>query len=259
MKLSAGWVWAVLLLFLPVDAAFAAEGFRGELAPYAWLTGVDGKLDVAGRSVDIDWSFSDLVDDVDAAAMGMAVLRYDNFVAYLDYDYMSLGTSGNVERDVGPNQVPVGTKVHVDLDLTIATGAVGYQFDLDKHFIDVLIGYRGTDVEAKTGIGSFKNKGKVDLKDTLLIVSPSLRLSDRFRFKPMFSYGIAGDSDTTWELQPTLLFEWTPSITLGLGYRKLHYDNESGQKNTLSYRKTDIDLDGLMLGFSWGFGEGRRQ
>ena len=62
------------------------EGLNLELTPYFWAAGVDGKVSASGQTVNFDRSFSDIINNVDAAFMGLAVVSYDRFVLYADYD-----------------------------------------------------------------------------------------------------------------------------------------------------------------------------
>ncbi len=69
------------------------EGLNLELTPYFWAAGVDGTISARGQSVSFDQSFSDIISNVDAAFMGLAVLSYNRFVLYADYDYIASATT----------------------------------------------------------------------------------------------------------------------------------------------------------------------
>jgi hypothetical protein len=60
-------------------AAPRTEGLNLELTPYVWGVGVDGKLKRGVYSTNFNYSFSDLVDKVDAGFMGLAIVSYDTF------------------------------------------------------------------------------------------------------------------------------------------------------------------------------------
>ena len=47
---------------------------------------------------------------------------------------------------------------------------------------------------------------------------------------------------------PVLRFVW-----LRVGYKKLHYKLEEGNKGTFDYRKLDTDIDGPFVGVGWTF------
>ncbi len=121
------------------------EEFNLELTPYFWAAGIDGKLSVGADEVNFDRSFSDLIENTDAAFMGLPVISYDRFVLYVDYDYPSLSNDAKTRRGI---IAPVGTKVQADTDLGVGTYAAGYRFDtFGKNTIDVLIGAQVTDIQ----------------------------------------------------------------------------------------------------------------
>jgi len=245
-----GWPWSVV--------AASEQSWSVELAPYAWLTGVDGSVSVAGRSASFDKSFSDLIDQVDMAYFGAGVVRYDRFWLLAQYDYMGLSEKSEITSDIGIGPLPPGTKVDTDLDTRIFTAGVGYQFDLfQKHKIDVGIGVRQTGIDTKLKAANSRSNSE-DVTDGLLMVSPELRLTEKWRLKPIFSVGVTGDSDSTYELEPQVHYLLSDRMRLIFGYRKLHYTEKNGQKNTPDYRKLDIDLEGIILGFSWGFPGGAK-
>ena len=249
-KLTAG---LCLLIVTPVASA-AASDWQVDLAPYVWMSGIDGTVTVGGRSASFDWSFSDLVSDVDAAFMSMAAVRYKRFVVFAQYDYIQLDTNANIKTDASGNPLPAGAKVDGTIDTTIATGGVGWHFDIfKKHQLDLLLGVRRFSLDTKLTAPNNKVSADDDITDTIVILSPTFRLGEKWALKPILSYGIAGDSDTTYELQPQLHYLWSPSLTLAVGYRTLHYEEKSGQQGTPSRREFDGDLSGLMLGFGWRF------
>jgi hypothetical protein len=65
------------------------EGLNLELTPYFYAAGIDGEVSARGQTVNFDRSFSDIVSNIDAAFMGLAVISYDRFVFYAA-DYISL-------------------------------------------------------------------------------------------------------------------------------------------------------------------------
>ena len=244
---------AVVLLAPPCLAKDAS--LEVELAPYAWLAGVDGDVSVAGRSASFDDSFSDLISDVDAGAMGMGAVRYGRLVVFGQFDYIDLSSDAEITGDLGPEGLPVGTKVDGDVETTIATGAVGWRFDLfRRHEVDLLLGVRRLDMDVRLKGERDSSSASDNITDTIIMVSPTFHLSGKWFVRALISYGIAGDSDTTWELQPHVHYRLTPRVTLGLGYRRLHYDISSGEKGTVQYQEFDADLHGLLFGVAWRIG-----
>ena len=56
------------------------------------------KLPRAARRYTSIADFSDLIDNVDTAFMGLAVLSYNRFVLYADYDYLNLTDDAKTKR-----------------------------------------------------------------------------------------------------------------------------------------------------------------
>jgi hypothetical protein len=226
-----------------------------ELAPYVWLAGIDGDVSAGGRSASFDDSFSDLVHDLDAGFMGMGVVRYKRLVVFGQFDYIELSSDADLNADIGPDPLPEGVELDGTMDTTIATGGVGWHFALfGKHELDLLLGARRLSLDLKLKDQGNSVSESEDITDTIVILSPTFHLSEKWLLKPIVSYGIQGDSDTTYELQPQLHYRLSPGLTVGVGYRRLHYDVSSGRKNTVTYREFDGDISGLMIGLAWRFG-----
>ena len=222
------------------------EGLNLELTPYFWAIGVDGRISAGGQSVNFDQSFSDLISNVDVAFMGLAVVSYDRFVLYADYDYVALSDDAKTKNGVF---VPIGTKVKSELDLNIGSYGGGYRFDtFGKNTIDVLVGAQITNIEPKVRILGQHFQNKDSLTDTVVMLRPSFQLSERWRFNPSFAYGVSGDSDTTYTIQPQLQFQFSESFAARFGYKKIHYEWEDNNGPD-----SDIDLSGLFVGVGWTF------
>lgn len=233
-------------------AAPRTEGLNLELTPYVWGAGMDGKLKRGVYSTNFNYSFSDLVDKVDAGFMGLAIVSYDRFVLYTDYDYIGLNDSGKANGGL----LPAGTKVKGDLTLQIGTYAVGYRFDtFGENTIDVLVGAQLTDLNTKLQIQTVATNldTKDNLTDTVVMLRPSFQISEKWRFNPTLTYGISGDSDATYVMMPQVQYDFSKSFALRLGYKRQHWKLENGSKNTPSYSQKDITLSGPFLGVGWTF------
>jgi hypothetical protein len=222
--------------------AATPEGLQLELTPYVWAAGIDGEITAQGQTVNFDYSFTDLVSKVDVGFMGLAIASYDRFVVYVDYDYIGLENDATATAGV---ILPPGTEVQADIDTTIATYAAGYRFDLfGKGTIDVMLGARTLSLDETLKISNVKLDNKSSLTDTIIVLRPSLQLSERWRFNPTLSYGVSGDSDTTYELAPQVQFDFSKSFAMRFGYRSLYYEEGSADK-------VDIDMSGLFVGVGW--------
>src|SRR4029453_17591039 len=103
--------------------------------------------------------------------------------------------------------IPSGTKAEADGDLELRTVAGGYRFDMfGANALDVMIGTRSLGLD-----NSFKALGTTvsrdsSLTDTIVMLRPSLQVTDHWRFNPTLSYGVSGDSDTTYEMMPQVQY-----------------------------------------------------
>jgi outer membrane protein OmpA-like peptidoglycan-associated protein len=221
------------------------EGLSLELTPYFWAAGIDGKLSVGNEEVNFDRSFSDIIDNTDAAFMGLAVVSYDRFVLYADYDYLALTNDARTKRGV---LFPIGTKVSADTNLDVGTYGGGYRFDtFGKNTIDVLIGAQLTNTDVKLKAGGGKAQNKDNITDTVVMLRPSFQISERWRFNPTLAYGVSGDSDTTYTMMPQLQYQFSDSFALRFGYKKLYYKFKNNNN------EFEPAIEGAFLGVGWTF------
>jgi outer membrane protein OmpA-like peptidoglycan-associated protein len=243
---------ASLLLSAGLSASVFAdetrtEGFNLELTPYIWAAGIDGKLSVGNDEVNFNRSFSDIIDNTDAAFMGLAVISYDRFVLYADYDYLSLSNDAKTKRGI---IAPVGTKVQADTDLGVGTYAAGYRFNtFGKNTIDVLIGAQLTDIQEKFQVnGGTRLDNKDNATDTVVMLRPSFQISERWRFNPTLAYGVSGDSDTTYTMMPQFQYQFADSFAARFGYKRLYYKFKDNNNNEF-----EPSFEGPFLGVGWTF------
>jgi outer membrane protein OmpA-like peptidoglycan-associated protein len=248
---SIGWaLLAIAASFVgTVQAADpATEGFQMEITPYAWLQGVDGTLSVADRRGSFDQGFSDLVDNIDLGVSGLVVASFNRFVFFGQYDYADLGLNGD---DVSTT---VATSIDGDIEQNIGTVAVGWRFGpFGRSTVDVLVGVRDLDLDTELRSATLTRQNDIESTDTIVMLRPSFHISDRWRFNPTFSYAVSGDADEHYELQPQIQYQFSDNFAARFGYRRLHYETESGVPDTTSYRKFDGDFSGLILGVGWTF------
>jgi outer membrane protein OmpA-like peptidoglycan-associated protein len=153
---------------------------------------------------------------------------------------------------------PITDSVRGDMDMDIFTAAVGYRFDTfgENSWIDVMVGQRMLGLDAKirrVGIVNASVQNDRDIDDTVIILRPSFRFAEKWRFNPTFDYGVSGDSDTTYTLSPQIQWDFSDSFALRFGYKTVNYDFEDGVNGTASYRQLDIDTSGPFLGLGWTF------
>lgn len=227
------------------------NGLKVELAPYVWASGIDGKMTIGSRSASFSHKFDDLVDHVDAAFMGLAIVTYDHFVLYGDYDYMGLSVNGRIDRDL---IVPLSTKAQVESDLRIGTLVGGYRLDVSSGTtVDVMLGIQTTDLDNSIRVAASKFSSDPSLQDMIIAVRPSLPLSERWRFDTTITFGISGDSQTTYSLMPQFKYQLFDAFALAVGYKRLYYSQDEGAKGTPKFDQFHARLDGLTMGIGWRF------
>lgn len=241
---------AAMVLGLATGAhASEQEGWQVELTPYFWGANVDADLRFGDQKYDID---NDLTDNLDSGFMGLGIISYDRFVLYLDYDYLS--TSDDAEAK-GGGLVPRGTRFKSDNDLSFATGGIGWRFDTwgEHSTIDVLVGVRNARLELELKGNGTRFKKDDDVTDPLLILRPSIHISDNWRFNPTLAYGAGGDSDSTYELMPQFQYRFSDYFALRFGYKRIYYDTNSGHDGSADYREFDGSFSGPFIGLGWLF------
>jgi hypothetical protein len=232
------------LLMAGSVTVFAGEsqGWRFEVTPYLWLAGIDGDLTVRDTKVHVNQSFSDLIDKVDFAGSAQLGGAYnDKFVIYSQLDYMALSESAS--RGI------ISTKVSSDIFLL--SGAVGYRFHgglTPRSTTDVLFGVRYANMDNKINVSILgSRRGSVNVTDAIIMVRPSIPLSQRWRFNPTLSIG-AGDSNLVYELSPQVEYAFSDTWAGRIGYRRLYYDIDNSNGT-----KWKGALAGLMLGIGAKF------
>ncbi|HSB97717.1 MAG TPA: OmpA family protein [Spongiibacteraceae bacterium] len=249
MRKNTIWAVAALLPLTPLAHASEQEGWQFELAPYFWGANVDGDVTAGSQKVSID---RDTWENLESGFMGFGTVSYDRFVFYLDYDYLSTSDDGKTKNGL---LVPVGTKVDADFDTNIVTGGIGYRFDTwgEHSWIDVMAGVRNLTLDRDIKVGSTKFSHSQDVTDPMLLLRPSIHISDNWRFNGLLGLGVGGDSDTTYELMPQFQYNFTDLFSVRFGYKKIYYDVNSGHKDTAGYKAFDGSFSGPFIGVGFNF------
>jgi hypothetical protein len=238
----------VCLVGVSTMKASAEEGWKFEITPYIWFVGIDADLTILDREVDLDVGFSDLIDKVDFAGELFLTAQKGPWVLWSQCDYMAM--SDEFDVTVPSNNLTVNGDVNNDT--WFLAGGAGYQFigGLTKNATtDVLVGvrYLSMDNEVKLSAPALGVSRTVQrdtgITDAILIIRPSIPITEKLRFNPTVSIG-TGDSDLVYELQPQLQYQFTDSISGRLGYRRLYYDVD----------KDNVKFDGAFHGFILGLG-----
>ena len=220
--------------FISMLTVSANAEMKYQLSPYLWGSNLEGTTSVAGRDVDFDASFSDLVSSLDA---GLA-MRFD-----AQGDTWGLYIDGNFVRLKNDNQTALGA-----IALTVK-----------QEIIDAAVTYRLTEQLNVYAGGRYQ---KID-QDLTLPVIGDRRINeswadgiiglhwtpvdtDKWTFWMRGDIG-AGDSDSLWLAGVGGGYRFNDTWSLLAAYRYMSTDFESDDF------KWDVDQNGLGigLGISW--------
>jgi opacity protein-like surface antigen len=245
----------VLASFLtPAAAADLAPApdtseWRFTLAPYVWGVGLSGDVGVFGRGpVDVDIPFSDILENLDFAAMGVAEAHNGTWGVFVDLNYTSLSAgksrSRSLERDLF-EQFGATAEVSASADITEFIGTMMGQWravDSDQMTLDLMAGARYWNIENDiTARGSVSGGGPLGLSvskelsgsDGASWVDPMVGVKSRIdTTTPVYftGWGMIGGfgvgSDINWDVMGGVGYEWTDHFSTVLGYRALGVDYE---------------------------------
>ena len=262
----------------------AASPWTFRFVPYGWLTSLKGEQTVRGRTIDVDASFVDIVEESDtlAALMGTFEVRNGPFGLYGDLVWSKVELSGDEARSrsftgpLGGNiSATLEASLGLDIQMAIVEGGASYEIIRSGPFaLDILGGVRywhqkadasldltltvGVDVLDLELVGNraFARSGSVDWIDPLI----GARL--RYEVAPGHQLFLRGDvggfgvgSDFSWQAIGGYGFDFARwhGITFSgvLGYRALYVDYSEGEgQNRYGF---DMLQHGPVLGVSMRF------
>ena len=233
-------IWIVAVVLLGTVAAQAQDGqWSWKVTPYMWLAGMKGDVGVGPVSSSLDWSSSDVLNDLSFAAMVSLDANNGTWGVLGDVFYVNL--DDGVDTILG--------RIDTGIEQWIVT-AVPYYRVLSKEGLTLDLGvggrYMDTAVDLATPIAS-RSESKNWLDP---IVLARLRIPITEKFSLNFTGDIGGfevDSNFTWQLLAAAGYSVTKQVDLLLGYRHFEVDYEKGD---FSY---DMATSGFALGASLSF------
>ena len=237
-----------------IAAAPDTNAWRFTLAPYVWGVGLSGDVGILGRGpVDVDIPFSDILENLDFAAMGVMEAHNGTWGVLVDLNYTSLSAdkrrSRTLEKDVLNQNVTFTGEVSASADVKEFFGTVMGQYralDSDQMTLDLMAGARywhvDNDIQARVRL-SASGPGPLDPvlskqfsgSDGASWVDPMVGIKSRIdTTTPLYvtGWGMIGGfgvgSDLNWDVMGGVGYEWTEKFSTVLGYRALgvDYDND---------------------------------
>jgi hypothetical protein len=239
--------------------------------PYVWVPmEVDGTSTVGGASVDLDLSFSDLIDNFDViGASGLIELEREDSplsffaaVSYLDLDSKDIARTTplpgspqlEVDIDIAQTQIDFGLKYEVAEWTHGDRGGAG----TPRITLDVFVGgrYMSLKQEVSGGLGptSFDVGGTEDWIDLSVGLGIEAELSDEWSMLvggAGSGFGIGGSSDLTGNLVFGAGYRPRPNVQFRFEYQFYWIDFETTRSD--GSFGIDVFMHGPWLGVSWTF------
>jgi len=251
------------------DAAPAGAPWKLSVTPYAWATSLHGKAGVAGKTADVDVSFSDVLKHLNGAVMLDLELRKGRFGLMSNSVYAKLEDNSSTGQD----RIKVDTTANMLIQGLAATYRVGTwqlaefaQAGPLSVAVDPYAGIRYTYLDTEL-------KGKLDLPDLGVNakrtseadknwVDPIIGLRTIWTLGERLSLAAAGDiggtsesSDYSWQAIGLVGYRFglfgTNNANLIAGYRALHQKYTDG--NGRNEFKWDVTIHGPVVGLTITF------
>ena len=227
-------------------AGGSSDEWKFKLAPYLMFPWMDGKTAVRGREVDVDVGAGDIFSNLQFGGMGYFEARKGAWGFGADAMYMALGTT--IDPDLGRN-IP-------SADVDFNQGA--YQFTGFRALnekVDLTFGARWNVLSGRLG---FKGPLAITVEDTKQWVDPTVGLQIHQPLGSRLHFGLVADiggfgaaSKFAWQVFPTVGINVGKNARIGIGYRALGMDYETGSGNTLF--RYDVITSGPVFGMAFNF------
>lgn len=230
-------LWAAMSL--PAVAADPAEAPAASewvftVAPYAWAAGLSGDVGLFGREpIDLDMGFSDILDDLKFAAMGVVEAHNGTYGIFGDIVYVRTEAEEGISRTI--DNITVALKATVDTENVAATLMGEYRLFNDEGVkLDLMAGARlwnvSNDISARLKADGREMAGHSG-DDSETWVDPMVGLKTRIDTQtPVFleGWGMIGGagvgSDLAWDLMGGVGYQWTSGFSTVAGYRAMGVD-----------------------------------
>lgn len=217
--------------------AAEADSWQYEVTPYLLAAGMEGTAGARGVTTDIDMSFSDIWDHLDAGFMGLFTAQKGPWTFGLEGIYMKLGDVGS-KSVTGPfGQVTVSGALEMTSAMYVAQGSVGYRVLDDKTKLDLVGALRYTKLDMDLDVvintlgivfpgGALSASGSESWVDGVVGVRVLHPVADNVALVGYADVG-AGGSDLTYQITAGVNWEFKKDFTAKAGYRYMYWDYEN--------------------------------
>jgi hypothetical protein len=207
-----------------------SEGWIFSVTPYFWAAGLSGETQAFGAPVvSIDADFSDILDNLDFAAMAIVDARYGRYSIFGDLIYTKLSAD---------SATPLGIlATSVDVTAETFAGLVGAGYSVlegPSGHLDIVGGIRVWSVDVDLSFSGAFLDGQ-SFNDGATWVDGLVGIRGNYSFTPQFYFtGWAlvggGGADVDWDVAGGLGYRINERFSATLGYRALgvDYSNDDG-------------------------------
>ena len=248
LKTSLGQAAAALALGLLGTQAWAqdktpVDAWRFQLTPYVWMTGLDGSVRPfkSAPTAHVNKSFSDVLDNLDAAAFLNGTARKGRYVLHGDLSYAATSDKA---------ALPMGLSAQAKVKQTSLTLTGGRNWMLNpQSSLDLMAGLRLWQIKAEVNV-----PGLASAQSNTSFVDPVIAARWRYDIAPRWSTlfyadmgGLNMGSKFTWQVHGSVNYQVKDNIYVSLGYRHLSVDYRDGGK------QLDFSQSGPIIGATFRF------
>ncbi len=236
------------------DAAAPPEGpakdWRVTIAPYAWLTSLNGNATIAGIDTDVDVGFGDILKNLNMAGMLLVDVQKGRWIANVNFVGARIKDDSADNLDVTSDTVQLGSSLaYLVVDHQIGESGTGEPLTARLGpLVGARLTYLRAEIDNRAGPSADRSESWVD---PLVGFRGGIDLSERWRIVGEGDIGGFGvGSDLAWNAQAFLTYRTSffgVAADLAVGYRALSQDYD---RNGFKY---DVTMYGPVLGAAFHF------
>jgi hypothetical protein len=201
---------------------------------YMWLSGLDGTMGFGPvNDVPVSAKFTDIASYLDFAFAGYFEARQTKYILQTDLSFVNLGASRSAHIN--------GSTVDVSLDMKQYIGELAGAYRVTPDFDLWLAGRLYSLKTAQTFQGSDLRTNSYTWGDVYVGARYHREFAEKWVAGVRADIGTGG-SDLAWFGNANVGYHFTPTFTLGVGYRVLSLDYTNTDNG---YFKYDIVQDGV--------------
>jgi opacity protein-like surface antigen len=234
----------VVATLLPL-ASYADDSneWRFQITPYLWMAGLEGKVKPvrASPTLNVNKSFSEILDNVDAAMFLTGTARYGRYIVHGDFSHVVTSDSASL---------PMNVSARAKVRQTSMTLTGGYSWSLGQASnVDLMAGMRAWKINAKAQV-SVLGSARSDTSFVDPIIAARWRYDINPRWSTLLYMDVGGfgvGSDSTWQVMGAVNYQLARNTHLSLGYRELSVDYDAKGK------RLDFRQGGPLVGVTFTF------